>query len=76
MSTLSRPIDRVIEVLGGPSKTASAFNIDNPSVVMNWRNRGQVPFNRVIEAEALTGISRHDLRPDIFGPAPKQGAAA
>ena len=25
--------------------------------------------------EALTGISRHDLRPDIFGPAPSQGKA-
>lgn len=37
---------------------------------------GQVPADRVISVERLTGISRHDLRPDVFGPAsPKEDAA-
>ena len=27
-----------------------------------------VPGNRVLEIEALTGVCRHTLRPDIFGP--------
>lgn len=31
---------------------------------------------KVLEIEALTGISRHELRPDIFGPAPLPEAAA
>lgn len=30
----------------------------------------QVPAERVLEIERITGISRHDLRPDVFGPAP------
>ena len=67
-------IERAIDALGGPSKAAAALGIDNPSVVMNWRMRGRVPAQRVIDVERLTGISRHELRPDIFGPA-RQGAA-
>ncbi len=27
----------------------------------------QVPAHRVLDLEAMTGISRHDLRPDVFG---------
>lgn len=61
------PVEKVIEKLGGPTKTAAALGISNPSVVMNWRARGQVPADRAIEIEKLTKISRHELRPDIFG---------
>lgn len=76
MDTNIPPVDAAIETLGGPSKASAALGISNPSVVMNWKARGKVPANKVLDVEALTGISRHDLRPDIFGPAPKQGAAA
>lgn len=42
-----------------------------------WENgRRKVPAERVLGIEAATGISRHDLRPDIFGPAPKQETTA
>lgn len=34
-----------------------------------------VPAHRVLDIEAYTGISRHELRPDIFGPAPVEGDA-
>jgi len=61
------PVEQVIEALGGPSKAAAALGISNPSVVLNWRKRKQVPADRVIEVERLTGVSRHDLRPDVFG---------
>lgn len=70
------PVELVIETLGGPSKAAAAMKIANPSVVLNWRKRGQVPADRVIEVEKLTGVSRHDLRPDVFGAAPAKEAAA
>jgi len=37
-----------------------------------WENGSRdVPAERVLDIEALTQISRHELRPDIFGPAPK-----
>ncbi len=47
-----------------------------PSALSQWK---QVPADRVLDVERLTGISRHDLRPDVFGdatpnPAPKREA--
>ena len=74
MSTNLPPIDEAIETLGGPTKAAAALGIDNPSVVMNWKARGRVPANKALEVEALTGISRHLLRPDIFGAEPERAA--
>lgn len=62
----SRPIvETVIEQLGGVTKAASALGIDNPSVIANWRTRGRVPVEWVIRVEAASGISRHELRPDL-----------
>ncbi|MGX5776971.1 Cro/CI family transcriptional regulator [Methylorubrum zatmanii] len=51
-----------------PSKTALAakLGITLPAITQ-WR---QVPATRVLEVERITGVSRHELRPDIFGPAP------
>ncbi|MGN6772652.1 MAG: Cro/CI family transcriptional regulator [Rhizobiaceae bacterium] len=36
----------------------------------------QVPPNRAIAVEHVTGISRHVLCPDVFGPAPKKEKVA
>jgi DNA-binding transcriptional regulator YdaS (Cro superfamily) len=36
----------------------------------------QVPAARVLDVERITGISRHELRPDVFGPAKSEEAAA
>ena len=35
-----------------------------PQAVSQWR---QVPVERVLNVEAITGVSRHDLRPDVYG---------
>ena len=67
MDNLNSPIDRVLEILGGPTKAARALGIENPSVVINWRTRGQIPVDRVIAIESLTGIPREQLRPDLAG---------
>jgi len=42
--------------------------------VYNWRQRG-IPAERVRDAESACGgkITRYDLRPDVFGPAPSAG---
>ncbi len=37
--------------------------------------RRRVPAERVLDIEKVTGISRHDLRPDVFGPAEHAEAA-
>lgn len=67
MASKLTPVEQVIEALGGPTKAAAALGLKNPSIVMNWRTRGKVPADRVLDVEAATGISRHTLRPDIFG---------
>lgn len=35
-----------------------------PSALSQWP---KVPAERCIDVERVTGVSRHDLRPDIFG---------
>lgn len=39
------------------------------ATVTRWAQR-QVPVDRLVSVEVATGVSRHDLRPDIYGPAP------
>ena len=44
------------------------------SVVHDWLRHGRpLPAEHVLAVEAATGISRHDLRPDIY---PREDAAA
>lgn len=57
---------------GGASGLASRLKDITPQAISQWR---RVPAGRALEVESATGISRHDLRPDIFGPAPSQGKA-
>ena len=67
-----RPIDLAIEAAGGPSVLATKLGLKGPNVVSNWRARGKVPPEHILALERLSGISRHALRPDVFGPVPGQ----
>lgn len=53
---------------GAAAEIARALKI-NHAAVRQWKERG-VPAERVLEVERLTGLSRHALRPDVFGPYP------
>ncbi len=53
---------------------AAATQVDK-STATRWAQK-RVPSERVLMIEALMGISRHELRPDIYGPAPKTERAA
>lgn len=69
MDDASSPIEKAISKLGGPTKAAAALGVSKPNVVLNWRKRERVPADKVLLIEELTGISRHTLRPDVFGEA-------
>jgi len=45
---------------------ADAFGVSQPTI-WRWLNQSkQMPAAHVLTAERLTGVSRHDLRPDIY----------
>ena len=49
------------------SQTAFARLIDKrQSTVHDWLRAGILPAEYVLPVEAATGVSRHDLRPDLY----------
>lgn len=77
MNTTS--LERALKAVGGGRKTDIAALLGiSPAAVTRWKD--VVPVNRAIEIEEKTGgkVTRYDLRPDIFGAAPRKrrGAAA
>ncbi|MFC6487329.1 YdaS family helix-turn-helix protein [Nitratireductor sp. GCM10026969] len=56
-------------------KLARHLNV-HKTTIMRWEN-GEVliPVDRLADVERITGIPRHDLRPDIFGAAPAKEPA-
>lgn len=45
---------------------ARALGVDRSTVTRWAQNR--VPPDRLVEIERLTGIGRHELRPDLYAP--------
>ncbi|MEN5419022.1 YdaS family helix-turn-helix protein [Stenotrophomonas sp. TWI169] len=60
-------LDKAVSVAGSQLALASLLGIKAPSV-FGWYARKQVPAERCIAIEMATGVSRHELRPDVFGP--------
>ncbi|MBD9571734.1 Cro/CI family transcriptional regulator [Ensifer sp. ENS08] len=57
-------LDRARKAVGGSSALARKLNI-TPQAVSQWK---EAPPERVLAIERETGVSRHDLRRDVFGP--------
>ncbi len=70
------PLQKAIVVAGSQQNLANQLGIRSASI-SEWKSRGRIPVERVRSIESVTGISKHELRPDIFGPgpfpAPEQG---
>lgn len=60
-------VKALIESLGGPTDVAKRLGLKWPSMVTNWMARDQIPAQRVLDFEREFGISRHEIRPDVFG---------
>lgn len=50
---------------GGQSALARRLGIA-PAAISRWVRQGRVPPLRVLAVEAVTGVSRKALRPDIY----------
>ncbi len=46
-----------------------------PQAVQKMCATGRIPSKRVLKIEEVTGVSRHELRPDLY-PAEQEGTAA
>jgi DNA-binding transcriptional regulator YdaS (Cro superfamily) len=55
-------LKKAIEAYGGNAALAKALDISRPAVAQ-WQ---VCPPLRVLQVEALTGVSRHELRPDLY----------
>ena len=55
-------IERAIEASGGAASLARKLGIKPPSIY-SWR---EIPHKRLTQIEAITGIPREELRPDLF----------
>jgi TorA maturation chaperone TorD len=64
-------LNRAIDAAGGIAQLARKMGIAQPSV-SNWN---RVPAQRVIAVEAATGVSRKQLRPDLYSEPAVEGGA-
>lgn len=71
-SVFPNPVQLAVERAGGTVALARALKVSSQAV-SQWT---RVPVERVLEIEALTGIERSVLRPDIYPPASVPEAAA
>ena len=56
-------LDEAIRAAGGITALARRIGVSQPSV-SNW---DRIPAERVLSVEAVTGVARRVLRPDLFG---------
>jgi DNA-binding transcriptional regulator YdaS (Cro superfamily) len=56
--------EKARDIAGGASAIARILHI-TPQAVSQWK---EVPPIWVLKVEAATGVSRHELRADVFGP--------
>lgn len=61
---MEKACDLAKEIAGGPAALAKAIGGVTPQAVSQWK---KVPAERVLDVERITGVSRHGLRPDVFG---------
>jgi len=60
-------LQKAISIAGNSSKLGKKVGVSRQAVEQ-WK---VVPPERVLAVERATGVSRYDLRPDIYGDPPK-----
>lgn len=60
-----KDLKEIVSAFGGPGKVAEICGVKSQAV-SQWK---KVPPNHVLKLEEAGELTRHDLRPDIFGEA-------
>lgn len=60
------PLSKAVSVAGGQLALAKKIGTSQPRV-WNWLHRDdRIPAEFVLPIERATGVSRHELRPDLY----------
>tara|TARA_Y100000310_G_scaffold6349_1_gene7165 strand:+ start:384 stop:593 length:210 start_codon:yes stop_codon:yes gene_type:complete len=63
---MEKIINKAVEIAGSQSSLARQIGVSQPRV-WNWiHNVSAIPAEYVLPIEKVTGISRYELRPDIY----------
>lgn len=58
-------IQVAVSRMGSQTALARAVNV-TPQAVQMWVKLGRVSINKLVEVERVSGVSRQQLRPDLF----------
>lgn len=64
------PIGMAVKIAGSQSALARLLSC-TPQHVQKMCSTGHVPANRVLKVESATGVTRYQLRPDLYQEAPQ-----
>jgi len=65
MDRIADSLERAKAAAGGNTGLARAIGNISAQAISQWK---KVPAERVIEVERATGVSRRELRPDLYPP--------
>lgn len=69
------PLEKAIAAVGSQAALAAAVGLSQQAISYWVKKDGRVPAEMVLAVERASNVSRHDLRPDIFGSSPNEVAA-
>lgn len=69
--SMDEALDLAKKAVGGSSELGRRLGVTSQAV-SQWR---RVPAERVLDVERATGVSRHQLRPDLYPPPVREDAA-
>lgn len=69
-----KKLQQAISIIGSTKKLAEKLGITEQAVG-RWKSKGVVPAARVLEIFHATGVTPHELRPDLY-PNPTDGLPA
>lgn len=67
------PLQQSISAVGGVKPLARLLNV-RYQAVQQWVKRERPPAERCLAIERVSGVSRYELRPDIYGPPERRAA--
>ena len=69
-------VKKAVEVAGGQTALGNLVGVSQGHI-WSWLNRSRkCPPEKVLQVERATGVSRHELRPDIYGSGPEAPASS